>query len=198
LSVDFKSIGVGYKEILDNGRTFDTEKGDVRGFGVAISVMSYCTHNWFLNDLYFRAEYSRYVGSTHYIGGTANGNGLDFGSIVQDHGATINDFDFRLGKGFAVNRDFMITPFFGIGHHEWDRKVNAGEDYKNGYYGAGLLVQWSPVNRFVLSADGLIGRTFDANVFVTAIPGFVPDTSLDLGSSRIYKVGLSGDYALTS
>jgi hypothetical protein len=92
----------------------------------------------------------------------------------------------------------MITPFFGIGHHEWDRAVNTGEDYKNGYYGARLLLQWSPIHRFVLSADGLIGRTFDANVFVTAIPGFVPDTSLDLGSSRIYKVGLSGDYALTS
>ena len=195
LSVDYKSLGMGYEEILDNGKTFDTEKGDVRGFGVAVTFMSTCRQD-VLNDLYFRGEYSRYRGDTHYIGGSADGR-LPFGSIVDNHRATIDDFDFRLGKGFALGRDFMITPFFGIGHHEWDRAVNAGEDYKNGYYGAGLLLQWSPVHSFVLSADGLIGRTFDANVFVKANPGFNPDTSLDLGSSRIYKVGVSGDYALT-
>jgi opacity protein-like surface antigen len=87
----------------------------------------------------------------------------------------------------------MLTPYFGIGHHEWDRKVNEGEDYKNGYYGAGLLLQYSPFARAVLSLDGLIGRTFDSHIDVAGPFGF----SGDLGNSTLYRVGLSGDYGIT-
>jgi hypothetical protein len=195
VSADFKAMHFGYKEVDTTGAPLDTESGWVPGFGVSLSVMSSCTRDWLTNNLYINFQYSHFKGKTDYVGGPI-GVPNSFGTIRTQDGAIVNDFDVRLGKGFAVRRDVMLTPFFGVGHHEWDRKVNAGEDYTNGYYGAGLLLQWSPFSRFVLSADGLVGRTFDASVLVEANPGLNPTTKLDLGASTLYKVGLSGDYAL--
>lgn len=189
ISVQYQAIHFDYAE-TQSGVLLDTEKGWVPGVGVSVTVMQ----NWFVDNLYLNGRFSWYRGNTDYVGSLIGGV---FGSVKQQDGAVVRDFDFRVGKGFAVHRDFMVTPFFGIGSHDWDRKVNNGEDYTNGYYGAGLLLQWSPFSRLVVSGDGLIGKTFDANVFVHAIPGFVPDTSLDLGDSRLYKLGLSADYAFT-
>jgi hypothetical protein len=189
ISVQYQSIHFDYAE-TQAGVLLDTEKGWVPGVGVSVTVMQ----NWMIDNLYFNGSFAWYRGHTDYVGSLIGGV---FGSVRQENGAIVRDFDFRLGKGFAVHRDFMVTPFFGIGSHDWDRKVNNGEDYTHGYWGAGLLLQWSPMSRLVVSADGLIGKTFDPNVFVHAIPGFVPDTSLDLGDSRLYKLGLSADYAIT-
>jgi opacity protein-like surface antigen len=195
LRADYKAVNFDYKETGD-GRfgtatgVLDTENGWVSGFGVSLSVMPACTHNWLLENLYFSVEYSHYKGHTDYVGSLIGGV---FGSVRQQDGATVNDYDIRLGKGFVISRDLMLTPYFGIGHHEWDRKVNEGEDYKNGYYGAGLLLQYSPFARAVLSLDGLIGRTFDSHIDVAGPFGF----SGDLGNSTLYRVGLSGDYGIT-
>ena len=46
----------------------------------------------------------------------------------------ISDF----GKGFAPQPDVMATPYFGVGYHDWDRMVNAGENYSHAYAGGGL------------------------------------------------------------
>ncbi len=193
ISFDYKTVDLGYKEFF--GGPLDSESGWLPGFGTSLSIMPTCRDNWWLNNLYFNFQFSYFTGHTQYVGGPLIGPG-GFGSITGPDGANVTDFDFRLGKGFG-SPNFMIIPFFGIGHHEWDRKVNTGEDYANGYYGAGLLLQYSPFQRFVLSADALVGRTFDANVAVNAIPGLSPPLSLELGASTLYKLGISGDYAVT-
>ena len=193
IGVDYKTVDVGYKEFFQG--PLDSESGWLPGFGVSLSIMPTCKASWFLNNLYFNFQFSSFSGHTDYVGGPLIGPG-GFGSITGRDGAIVRDYDFRLGKGFG-SQVFMITPFFGMGYHEWDRKVNAGEHYSNGYYGAGLLLQYSPFQRFVLSADALVGRTFDATVLVNAIPGLNPTTTLDLGASTLYKIGLSGDYAIT-
>jgi hypothetical protein len=183
ISFDYKSVDVGYKEFF--GGPLDSESGWLSGFGTSLSIMPACKESWLLNNLYFNFQFSYFNGHTEYVGGPLIGPG-GFGSITGPDGA----------NGFG-SANFMIIPFFGIGYHEWDRKVNTGENYSNGYYGAGLLLQYSPFQRFVLSADALVGRTFDANVVVNAIPGLNPSLSLGLGDSALYKLGFSGDYAIT-
>jgi hypothetical protein len=196
-SVDYTQVNFGYKEIGNGilgppGVKLDTEGGWVPGVSVSLSLMRDFGG---LSNLYFSARYSYFSGETNYTGALIGGG--PFGSVLAKDGATVNDVDVRLGKGFALGPNAMITPFFGIGYQDWDRAVNAGEDYTHGYYGAGVLLQVSPFSRLVLSADGLVGETFGSHIDVNAVPPVLPGFSGALGNSTIYKLGLSADYAVT-
>jgi hypothetical protein len=139
--------------------------------------------------LYFNAQFSYYDGKTDYT---------DFGALQMKDPATVRDLDFRLGKGFDLHRSVMLTPFFGMGWHDWHRDLHQyNETYRHAYYGAGVLLQASPHAGLVLSADALIGRTFNAEIAVSDIPGFAPGSTLPLGDAGMYKLGLSADYAVT-
>jgi len=213
VSLDFALTNYNYREIGD-GRLgtaiglLDTEKGSVPGFGISASLM----RNWIVDNLYLRAEYQRLSGSTNYIGASLCPGGCaaavisypPYGSLLGKDGATTNNFDFRLGKGFAINNNLMITPFLGLGYSEWFRKVNLGEDYSYGYYGAGLLLQYSPISRLVFSASGLVGGTFGSHIDVKGNTVILSAARLGLvgfsgplGNSTIVKLGISADYALT-
>ena len=192
VGIQFVDTHFAYKEKDDFGAPLDSESGWVPGIGVSASLMK----NWFVENFYLQAQFSWSDGKTAYKGAYIDGGG--YGSVVAKDGATVKDFDFRVGKGFELRRDAMLTPFFGIGWHDWDRKVNAGEDYSNGYYGAGLLFQYSPLSRMVLSVDGLVGRTFDSQISIASIPDAgIVGSSLSLGQATTYKLGVSDDYALT-
>jgi hypothetical protein len=197
-SVDYTQVNFGYKEIGSaifppSGVALDTEGGWVPGVSVSFSLMHDLAG---LSNVYFSARYSYFNGETNYTGAFIGGG--PFGSVVAKDGATVNDVDVRLGKGFALGSDIMLTPFFGIGYQDWNRAVNAGEDYTHEYYGAGLLLQVSPFSRLVLSADGLVGETFGSHIDVNFIAPSIPGFSASLGDSTIYKLGLSADYAVTS
>jgi hypothetical protein len=190
VAVQFVSTNFDYEETV-NGATFNTESNWVPGVGVSLSLMK----NWGVRNLYFNAEFSWLNGKTDYVGAY---QGEPFGSLKQKNGAIVHDYEFRLGKGFEFQQNLMVTPYFGIGTHEWNRKVNAGEIYSHKYYGGGLMVQYSPFPKFVLAANGLVGTTFDSEIEIKSIPdaGIVGST-LPLGDSTITKLGLSGDYAIT-
>jgi hypothetical protein len=189
VGVQFITTNFDYKETV-NGAPFDTEKSWVPGVGFSLSLM----RDWFVDNLYLRAQFSWESGKTDYVGAY---RGDAFGSLVSTSGATVYDSDFRLGKGFAFHRDFMATPFFGVGYHQWDREINAGEDYSHSYAGGGLLVQWSYMSGFVLSVDGFVGGTLASQIKVATVPDQIVGSTLTLGNSAIYQVGLSGDYAVT-
>jgi hypothetical protein len=164
----------------------DSEKGWVPGFGVKASVMK----NWLFGNDYLEAEFSRSVGNTGYVGSLLGGV---FGSVVMPDGATFTDFDFRWGRGFAVQSNSMITPYVELGYHQWIRAVNLGETYTNEYAGLGVMAQYAPVSRLVLSANGMVGGTFNSHIDVAGPFGF----SDSLGNSVLYKLALSSDYAVT-
>jgi hypothetical protein len=212
ICVQFAATDFRYKETGDPAREtygkLDTEAGWVPGVGVELALM----RNWIVTNLYFDARYTYLNGKTDYVGGlqqpivVMQGSGNDYGSVKQKNGAVVNDLDFRIGKGFEVQSNLMVTPYLGVGYHDWDRKVNGGEEYTNGYVGGGLLVQWAPVAGAVLSAHGMAGTTFGSHIDVGAgygIDGAVMASRNDgafsapLGDSMIWKAGLSGDYALT-
>jgi hypothetical protein len=86
----------------------------------------------------------------------SSGTGLD--SLAED-------------RGQCEAIVFQLTPYFGIGYYDWQRAVNTGEEYSHGYAGVGLLAQWNPVARLVLSAHGLVGGTFGSQIDIHTIPG---------------------------
>ena len=211
ISLQFVLNHFDYKETGD-GRLgspiglLDTEKGYVPGFGVSASLMK----NWIFDNFYLYADYQRSSGKTSYVGSYAFGKVCApviiscYGSVKAKDGAITDNFDLRIGKGFALDRNFMVTPYLGAGHYNWDRNVNFGEEYHNFYYGAGLMAQFSPVSNFVLSITGLVGRTFDSQIDVHggAAVGAVVATPVPigfsggLGNSTIVKLGVSADYAI--
>jgi hypothetical protein len=204
----FVTANFRYKETDPLLGTLDTEKGWVPGGGVSLSLM----RNWIVSNFYFNAQYSYLNGQTDYVGSNLSiaaqpVTGV-YGSIRAKDGAIVNDVDFRVGKGFNIQSNFMATPYIGAGYHDWQRKVNGGEEYSNGYVGGGLLLQWTPISRFVLSAHGLAGTTFGSHIDVNdygapaAVPARMATSGITgfsgaLGDSPIYRVGVSGDYAVT-
>ncbi len=179
ISIQFAATDfINYKETV-YGSPFDTEKGWVPGAGVSLSLMQ----NWLVDNLYFNARFDWEKGKTDYVGAY---QGYPFGTLVSTSGATVYDYDLRLGKGFAPQPDIMATPYLGGGYHEWDRMVNAGENYSHFYAGGGLLVQWSFMSRFVLAVDGFAGRTIDPQIQVATIPGAIVGSHL--GAWQFYDL----------
>jgi hypothetical protein len=172
--------------------TLDTETGSVRGFALFASRM------WGANNNYLEARYSRNNGHTNYTGALIGGG--PFGSVVGQSGATFTDFNLRYGRGIAVDDvetgvydQALVVPYFEFGYHRWDRGVNYGEIYTHEYLGGGLMGQYSPTSMLVISANAMVGHTFNSSISVAGPGGF----SGSLGNSMLYKYGLSLDLAIT-
>ncbi len=170
--------------------TLDTENGPVPGFGISFSSMKGPE-----ND-YFRVEFDQANGSTNYTGAvcTAAGCGA-FGSYKGISTATLTDLSARVGNGYLLQDGLMATPYVELGRHQWDRGVNYGELYTHWYFGIGVLAQYSPESRLVLSANAMLARTFSSNIDVNGGFGF-SGFSGALGNSLMPRVGLGADYAL--
>jgi len=185
--VDYSETGNG---LLGTDRgTLDTEDGSVPGAAAFLSLML-GAHN-----LYLQASYDH---SRLYTGYTGSLQGGHFGSVVATSGAALTNYSARLGKGFAIDDQFMLTPYVEAGRHRWDRGINDGEIYTHEYSGLGVLAQYSPAgeSRAVLSAQFLIGSTHASYIVVmpgTGNAGF----SGALGNSRLERFGVAADYALT-
>lgn len=185
-NVDYTETGDG---TLTPSGTLDTEKGRVPGYSLSISTMQ---DLWLGND-YIEAEYDHASGNTNYTGALCTPAGVcgAFGSYVGTSGASLTNYSARYGEGLIVNDLLMLTPYVEFAHHEWDRGVNWGELYTSNYSGIGVLGQYSPASRLVLSANALFGRTFGNNIDVTG------SFSGALGNSNLYRAGAAADYAFT-
>ncbi len=192
IGIQIISTHVNYAE-TGNGRLgtatglLDTETGAVPGYALSLSAMK----DIWLGNGYFEAEYDHSSGSTNYAGSLIGG-----GPTVGTSRATLTNYSARYGKGFVVNDKFMLTPYAELGHHKWDRGVNSGETYTHNYYGIGALGQYSPVGKWVFSANGMLGSTFRSAITVNSglgLNGF----SGGLGNSSLFKVGAYADYAFT-
>ncbi len=124
--------------------------------------------------------------------------GGGYGSVTGTSNALLINYVGRLGRGFPIDRQTMLTPYLELGRHEWDRGVNYGENYVHYWYGFGLLAQFSPASasRLVLSLNAMVGDMFGSYIIVnsgTGLSGFAGS----LGDSMMWRVGVLGDYALT-
>jgi hypothetical protein len=185
---------------LAPGAPLDSEKGWVHGVSVTGSAMfnlgTVCNVYVFARGSYFdgRTDYWQYVGP-----------------IGQSY-AKIWEGDFRLGKGFDLAPNWMLTPYLGGGLRSWDRDVcQAGpdpaciaggyhENYSHSYRGAGLMLQYAATSQLVLTGSGLVGSTFNSRLEgapTAAGSPLIANFSTGLGNSVIYKVEGSMDYAFT-
>lgn len=184
-NVDYTETGNGV--FGSQTGTLDTEKGRVPGFALSISTMQ---DVWLGND-YIEAEYDHSKGNTNYVGGLVSPIVTPYGSVTATSTAMLENYSARYGKGIVVSDKIMLTPYAELGHHEWDRGVNQGEVYTNNYYGLGVLAQYSPSGKLVLSANLMAGSTFSSNIVVNS--GF----SGALGNSTLARIGVAADYAFT-
>lgn len=176
------------------GYTLNSEKGWLPGVAVTGSYMSDCMSS--ISNLYVFARGTYLDGKTDYYNYTNNVPGKD--------PAKIWDGDFRLGKGFQIGSNAMLTPYIGAGVHSWERTISAVpggafiETYRHGYVGAGLLAQLVAAPGFVLSAYGFGGSTFSSEMdFNPTTSGVAVPHTFRLGDSEILKAGASFDYAFT-
>ena len=198
ISLDVIGQNMDYLE-YGNGRQtqlgpLDSERGWQPGLQLTGSVMRDLGP---ITNVYLMGQFTWAKGNNNYVGGGyIPGTPVTFpyGYFHNTSGAETRDFELRLGKGFDVGQDWMFTPYFGVGYRVWDRyAVDNHETYEHGYTGGGLLIQWAPTNQWVISANGLVGSTFDPQMTASNANYF----TFTLGSKLMWKAGLSTDYALT-
>jgi hypothetical protein len=197
IAVDFLGYNFGYTEYAaiavpgtPVGGKIDTEGSWVPGVNASLSLMR---SDWGFDNLYINAQLSYTDGSTHYVGETGKGGG--YGATTASDTAKVFDSDFRLGKGFAIGDNVMLTPYFGIGTHYW-RRGPFPETYTNDYAGGGVLAQFAASNQLVFSGYALGGGTFDSGISVATHSG-VTGWSANLGNSGTYRLGGAVDYAIS-
>ena len=196
VSVDFVETNINYgPEFLTGvGTPLDSEKGWVPGFSVTGSLMNNIGS---LCNVYLMGRFTWVEGNTQYW---ASGGPV----TSSTDNATVNNADFRLGKGFSLGPNAMLTPFVGGGTNWWDRFLTGpfgyDEKYSHGYVGGGAMLQFSPAARWVLSVDGLVGETIASSMATSTTPGGSPvifPQTYTLGSKLMYVVGGSIDYAFS-
>jgi len=182
--VDYLETGDGF---FAPAGPLDSERGNVYGYTLSMSFME----KIIMNNDYLRLEYSHNTGGTRYVGSLIGGPG-GYGSVVSRSSADLRDINLRYGTGFGLfGEKVMLTPYIEGGEHFWHRGVNDDEIYRNDYYGLGLLTQYSPVHRLVLSANAMIGHT--KNSRIDAVDIF----PADLGNSTLKQYGVSADFAFS-
>ena len=179
VGIQMTATNVNYTETGNINSGLSTENGGVPGFALTASVMK----DLLLGNDYIQAEYDRSSGGT---------NGVyysPYGSYQQQDSALMQDYHVRYGKGFGITDQVMVTPYAEIGTQQWDRGGIFSGTYTNDYYGAGVLGQYSPINRLVLSGNAFLGHTYDANLNSSSYGS--------LGNDNLYRIGASADYALS-
>jgi hypothetical protein len=222
IGAQFVTTNVDYTETSKEGVKLDTEQAFVPGFGTSLSVMK----NLLFGNDYLAFQFSKLNGNTDYVGGmntptfASTYSTSNYGSLIQSNGAEIMDFSGKVGKGFELSNSTMLTPYFEIGHHNWNRQINSTspviavnnsngvtskEDYNNYYFGFGTMGQFTPINKLVISANAMVGGIFSPTMSATLTGAPAPvggvgilnySNTFNLGSSVIYKFGLSFDYAI--
>ena len=182
--VDYSESGKG--ALGTQTGQLDTEKGSVPGYAFDLSAMG----NALFDNAYLDLRYRHVDGYTRYVGAPIGGGA--YGSAVGWDTATLTDYRARLGMGFTIGDDFMLTPYAEVGHHRWFRGVNDGETYTHNYWGGGLLAQAEISPGLVLSEHAMAGQTFSPHINVAGPTGFADS----LGTAGIYDVGIASDYAL--
>ena len=137
IALQFLSGNLDYTEKREgkNDTVLDTESGTVPGAAITAVIM----RDLWLGNEYLQFSYARKRGHTHYVGALMSGG--NYGSVTATSGAVLTDYNLRLGKAFTLHPSLLLTPFADIGHHEWQRGVNAGETYRHGSFGLGAMLQ---------------------------------------------------------
>ncbi|MDR3436374.1 hypothetical protein [Telmatospirillum sp.] len=176
------------------GRTFDTETGWLPTVDVGASFLTDESALYpMLRNIYGRLEGRVNVGSTTYDGALQNGT-----PIVGSTDNRIFSVALQMGRAFSLDQPILLTPFVEIGYRHWNRDLQGihgySETYTNWDAMGGLLAQYSPDSRWVLSASGAAGSTFAAGM---STPILLSGQAFGLGSEAIWRTDLKAGYLIT-
>lgn len=135
-------------------------------------------------------------------------------SSGQNTHNTFFDINGKLGYSFASSINTELTPYATLGYHRGLMDIlgmqslsgiingitqtyyvnGIRETYSHGWYGAGLLAQWNPMPKLVLSADGNIGNIFNPQMQSWVPLGVTVNTSYSLNDQWYQMAGIGADY----
>ncbi len=169
-----------------NGANYlDYEEGSLNGARLSVSWMSPT-----YADLYVQAQWDGATGQANYTGFDTNNN-----PVTGISGATIQDYQLKLGKGIVTGEKWMLTPYASFGGRHWTRVIGEGtsgdynETYQHFYLGVGSLVQYAATDAWVITGEAMVGRTFYA--WINDAPDGLDHAPL--GAAPILKLGLEAD-----
>lgn len=149
------------------------------------------------SNLYFAASASYASGSTTYNGALQNLLTGATTPYTHNKPTRLVDWNIRAGKGFALNEDenVQLIPYLDYAQHYWDRLNGGGigdysEYYRHDALSLGVIGQYAPNDRWVLSAEVQAGYLFNASVRAPALEG-----KLNLGNGY-YLQGINGPITL--
>jgi len=150
---------------------------------------SFLTHS----NLYLAADGSAAFGRGHYNGALYDPatNIYDIPTQTSTNELILN-VDGKIGQGIPVGQSVMFIPYGDLGFRYWKRDLadDQGEDYRNFAGLGGLMFQWVPLDRVLLSLYGAAGSTFGSSVRTSG-------PKLDLGSAITERVGAKIGFDLT-
>jgi len=196
-------VGIAVNAMLQNyqehGSTGidDSESGWLPGLQAKFSTMFDALG---ISNLYAAARYTYNSGTLGYNGALLNGT-----PATGNSGATINNVDIELGKGFLLSRDLLLTPFVQGGYRDWQRDLQMpsgyNENYSNGYMGVGLRGDYALNDRLVLTGRLGWAETFGAAMTASggalAASGIGP-MNFGLGDTPLLQAGIGADYLLAN
>ncbi len=191
------SLAVGgsylnYVETDTNGNTYDSEKGWMPDFKLGVSALTVDDGKAPLRNLYVHLDTGLAIGHTNYVG--ALSKGTPFTNTTNDTIWTING---RVGRAFVLSPNAMVIPYGEFGYRDWDRNMPGVYGYDENYHNMsgmiGVMAQYSPVQKVVLTADGAFGYTFNAGMDA----GSPFSTSFDLGGNPTWRFGGQAGYTFT-
>ncbi len=190
------SQNINYSE-LDSlqsfgGPSLDSEQGSPGGYAFTVSVDK---DLWSTNN-YLALGYSSTSGTTNYTGGVMSGSGT-YTPLSAISGARTSDYYARVGTTFIPGDHTMVTPYLEYGNHTWDRNVGQStsfgyaETYTHDYAGAGMLLQFAPVDKLVLTADLFMGTMLNASISAASL-----GTQSMTDPNMLTRIGVGLDYRL--
>lgn len=200
-----------YSEFI-NGATADGNYGDIKP---SYRLYASSQRDFLgIRDLYFAASASYASGSTTYDGALINYITGAQTPVTQRTPTHLFDWDIRGGKAFALNEDetVQLIPYLDYAQHHWDRLDGGGEGdyseyYKHTVLSVGLIGQYVPTDRLVLSAEAQLGYLYDASVRAPSHEGLInlgngeyingTNGPIILGNHNTVMLGFGADYALT-
>ncbi len=144
------------------GQTPDSESGWLPGGSVGASILTVDDGRAPLRNFYARLEGSYSAGAADYRGQYQNGTAT---TTTTDE--TVITGSARVGRAFML-LPVALIPYAELGYRYWDRNITGSggydETYHNLSYAGGLMVQYSPMRRWMLTGDGAFGYTFQARM----------------------------------
>ncbi|MBU2802257.1 hypothetical protein HFV02_08295 [Acidithiobacillus caldus] len=183
-----------YQEHITPGPS-DTESGWTPGFQVKASVMRDLMG---LSNVYGQVKFSYNSGGIDYHGAVEN---LSTGTATP-YDTTDDSTQYRilgrLGKGFAITDNAMLTPYVAIGYQHWNRHLvgpyGYTEDYSAVLTGLGVKGQYALTQRLVLGANAEFLAVVDGQM--TPNLDGLPLGTANFGTTGEERVGMDADYRL--